>query len=59
MIIQNLCTPFSSLFFNLLFQFVFVNDLLEVPQSLGRVVEYFGLLNSFAHNFVKDDLEAD
>lgn len=48
-----------SLFLDLLLELVLVDNLLEVPEPLGGVVEYLGLLDALADYFVEDDLEAD
>lgn len=48
-----------SLLFDLFLEFIPINDFLEIPKSFRRIIKDFWVLDAFAYNFVKDDLEPD
>ena len=48
-----------SLFFELLFEFVLVNNFLKVSEPFGSVVKHFWLFDALADNLIEDDLKTD
>jgi hypothetical protein len=47
----------ESLLLDLLLHFILVDDLLEIPQPFGSVVEDVLLADALPHDLVEDDLE--
>lgn len=40
------------------FEFISINNLLEISESFGCIIEDFGFLDSFSDNLIEDDLKS-
>lgn len=48
----------QSLLLNLFFQFILINNFLEISKSLSSVVKYFRLFDTLTYDFVEDNLKS-